>query len=188
MRHYSLLRKAAFLTALCFAWSFVLASTAFAATYREPVPPGRTRSLSAAEMKRIVGASAILGGDPDTGGNTAANVGASPGSAYPWEGSVGDVKTDNGNKLTTVLLWGSRRWAECPFPSACITTAWPMRATQTLMRQVIFPPSGRTRTMSRCCPTPPRTTSPRTGATDAPIRFAHNMDGSFTAPAACTTR
>ena len=93
--------------AACFTWSLALATSARAATYHAPVRPGHTRSLSAKEMRRIVGSTfAPIGTDPNPGSDPTANVGSSPGTAYPWEGTVGDVKTDNGNKQTTIPIVG----------------------------------------------------------------------------------
>jgi len=65
-------------------------------------------------MQHILGATiAPVGGDP-TGrgsGGSYVNVGTAPGPAYAWEGSVGDVKTDTGNKMTEIPLVADHYWA-----------------------------------------------------------------------------
>jgi len=106
-KHFA--RRLALAVVACFSWSLALASSARAITARPPAPPSRTRPLSANEMQHILGATiAPVGGDP-TGrgsGGSYVNVGTAPGPAYAWEGSVGDVKTDTGNKMTEIPLVG----------------------------------------------------------------------------------
>ena len=47
---------------------------------------------------------------PDGGGGSGVNPAESPGAPFSWEGSVGDVKTGNGDKMTAVPLvaWTAR--------------------------------------------------------------------------------
>jgi len=64
-------------------------------------------------MSQIVGASAPLPGSGDgggSGGGSYTNPAATPGTPYPWEGSVGDAKVANGNKMTSVgiVSWTQR--------------------------------------------------------------------------------
>ena len=40
--------------------------------------------------------------DPNDGGGVGGNAASSPGPDYPWIGTVGDVSTATGNKLTTI--------------------------------------------------------------------------------------
>ena len=107
------LRVLSFVTALCFAWSFVLCSAVSAALDRQSARLGYSRSLSMKEMSRIIGASAVSGvgdgggsGGSGGSGTTYTNPAATPGPAYPWEGSAGGVKLGNGNKLTSVGIVG----------------------------------------------------------------------------------
>jgi len=114
------LRLLSFVTTLCFAWSLILASTVQAAMDRPPLPMGYSRLLSMNEMSKIFGAAITQGGDGggDTGGGgsgtgsggTYTNPAATPGSAYPWIGSVGGVSTYTGNKTTTIPIvsWTQR--------------------------------------------------------------------------------
>lgn len=101
----SLLRSAAFLTAICFSWSFIFATATRAATYKAPQVAGHRRLLTDKEMSTLQGYS-LGGGDGggDTGsggggtgsGGTFTNPAATPGPAYPWVGSVDGVKTYTG--------------------------------------------------------------------------------------------
>lgn len=97
-RRSPLLRRLALFLAVSFVWSFVLAGAARAATYHSPTAPGHARSLTPAEMKAIVGAAFIVAAEGDAG------------SSYPWETSVGDANTSNGNKATSLPLvsWTAR--------------------------------------------------------------------------------
>ena len=80
-----------------FAWSATLAVPAQALAHpSRSLPPG-VRSLSLAEMQRIVGSQ---------GTSHFTSVSPEAGSAYPWEASVAGVNTGNGNKLTQVPLVG----------------------------------------------------------------------------------
>ncbi len=107
-KHFA--RRLALVVAACFSWSLALASSARAITARPPAPPSRTWVLSAKEMQRIIGATAIrsdpTGGNDGTGAGSSSNVGATPGPTVPWVGSVGDVSTGTGNKLTVVPVVG----------------------------------------------------------------------------------
>jgi len=110
------LRLLSFVTAICFTWSLILASTVRAAMDDQPRPLGHTRSLSSKEMSQITGARPVAGGGDGGGsggtgssGTTYTTPAATPGSPYPWEGAVGGVKVGNGNKLTSVAIVG---WTE----------------------------------------------------------------------------
>ena len=107
-KHFA--RRLALAVAACFSWSLALAASARAITARPPAPPSRTWVLSAKEMQRIIGATAIrpdpTGGNDGTGTGSSGNVGATPGPTVPWVGSVGDVSTGTGNKLTVIPVVG----------------------------------------------------------------------------------
>ncbi len=115
------LRVLSVITALCFSWSLMLASTVHAATECPPLPSGHSRSLSVQEMSQISGAVPISGsgdgggsgGSGGTGGSTTTsytNPAATPGTPYTWEAAVDNVKLDNGNKMTSVgiIAWTQR--------------------------------------------------------------------------------
>jgi len=95
-----------------FAW---LASTAFTwlsvspALARTPSPRGVQRRLSLGELRQIKGAQGPL---PLPGGVESDDPVTEPnaGGTYPWEGTVGDLNTVNGNKLTSIPLvaWTAR--------------------------------------------------------------------------------
>jgi len=91
-----LAQKAAPIVAAGYAWSMLGAPVAMALASRPEPPKGHMRRLSGGEMEHIVGGVVIH----------ALAVGADGGSTYPWEGSVGDLNTGNGNKLTSVPIVG----------------------------------------------------------------------------------
>ncbi len=76
-----------------------------------PFPPapvlggGKTGSPASGITTNTI---APIGGDPTGGGSGGryVNVGTAPGPSYAWEGTVGDVKTDTGNKMTEIPLVG----------------------------------------------------------------------------------
>lgn len=103
------LRFLSLATALCFCWSFMLASTVHAAVDRPPTPPGQRRVLSPKEMSQIVGSASPVIGTGDgggSGGGSYTNPAATPGTPYSWEGALGGIKVGNGNKLTSVGIVG----------------------------------------------------------------------------------
>ena len=94
------LRFCALVTALCFAWSLVLAPSACTAASRPPQAPGYVRALTPDEMNAIVGA---LGGP---GVMPVQCLADGPGPAMPWVATVNNTNTGNGNKLTSLPLVG----------------------------------------------------------------------------------
>src|SRR5579884_216787 len=91
-------RPLAFLTVICFVWSFVLAPGALALAQPSP-SVGHIRTLTPDEMRAIVGAQIVPNGfttgtDPDAG------------TPYPWEGNINNTNTVNGNKLSSFPLVG----------------------------------------------------------------------------------
>ena len=104
MRNHHLvppLRFCAVVTALCFAWSLVIAPSACAAAPHPPQAPGCVRALTPDEMRAIVGAQ---GRGPQTSSFSG------PGSPMPWVAAVNATNTGNGNKLTSLPLvsWTAR--------------------------------------------------------------------------------
>ena len=94
------LRFGALVTALCFAWSLVLAPSACAAASRPTPAPGSVRALSPDEMQAIIGTQT-----PGPAPIQAAIVdGAGP--AMPWVATVNNTNTGNGNKLLSLPLVG----------------------------------------------------------------------------------
>jgi len=86
LRRARIRRRVAWVSALAFCWSFVLATPAqlLAQSVRTPAKRLGVRKLSEAEMERMVGAHAT-------------SVSLASGSTFPWESSVGGVNTGNGN-------------------------------------------------------------------------------------------
>jgi YD repeat-containing protein len=89
-------RHFALISALTFAWSFVVATPAqlLAQGVLHPAPRLGVRLLSNNEMAKLTGRTHITA------------VAAFSGPAYPWEASVDGTNTANGNKLTSIPIVG----------------------------------------------------------------------------------
>ena len=92
------LRRTALVTAAVFGWSFVLAPTAQALAHLPA--PDRTgiRPLTLDQMRHMLGQQTAM--------PHAVSVADAAGGTYPWEGSVGDANTGNGNKQTGIPIVG----------------------------------------------------------------------------------
>ncbi|MCC6729886.1 MAG: hypothetical protein IT208_11175, partial [Chthonomonadales bacterium] len=126
-------RRLAPVVAVCFLWSSTVSALALpsapgrpgpGAAKRPHAPPGGARPESSRGPWRLAGPAwggsgpraprpprlsvpergryALLGSVPQH----AVTLSPAPGPSYPWEGSIGDVNTGNGNKLTTLPLVG----------------------------------------------------------------------------------
>ncbi len=93
------LRRAALLTSVSFAWSFVLAPPALALAHSPRQDRVGVRLLTPEQMRRMWGRQT----KPQA---HAVSVAAAPGDTFPWEGSAGDANTGNGNKQTEIPLVG----------------------------------------------------------------------------------
>jgi RHS repeat-associated protein len=78
----------------------------------QPQKQGVKRKLTPFEKRHIKGSQGEEEGTPLPGGVAPSNPTGEPdsGSTFPWEGSVGDLNTLNGNKLTKIPLvsWSGR--------------------------------------------------------------------------------
>ena len=99
-------RRLCVLVVACFCWSFVFFAPTSLAMQTRTLNSGYTRTLTEEEMAHIKGAAAIRQDPGDGGGGVGGNAAASPGPGYPWIGTVGDVSTATGNKLTAVPTVG----------------------------------------------------------------------------------
>ena len=158
------MRQAALPMAACFAWSVCLAPAAYAAAARPPVPPGHTRPLSTAEMRRITGRTYPTGMSPE------------PGSPYAWSGNAGGANTGNGNKRFSTTLVGWKNKGGLPIDFTLTHNSRSARGGE-------VGPKWTHSFDLRLDNTNPGGQLTVHWGDDRAYQFVENMDGSYTAPA-----